>query len=103
MMYVYVMLSLFLVLNLIDVLLTLLTFMKKGYRIEGNPILRDLLRDSVDKFLLFKLFDVSITILILYWISLKNEVFTFILLGLCILLYSYIDYKNYTSFSEIYA
>lgn len=100
-MYIYATLSLFLVLNLLDVLLTLMTFMKKGYRIEGNPILRELLRDNVDSFLLFKLFDVAIVILILYWINLKNEAFAWLLLGLCILLYAYIDYKNFKASSQL--
>lgn len=82
-------------LNFVDIYFTVNTFLKKGYRIENNPILRDLLRDNIDSFMLFKMFDVMIFCILFYWIELKNEIFAWLLLGLCIVLYGYIDYKNY--------
>ncbi len=93
-MYILLLFLILLALNFLDILITLRTFRKRGYKIEGNPILRDLLRDNVDSFILFKLFDIAIFCILIFWIWMKNEVFSFVLLILCIILYSYIDYKN---------
>ena len=94
-MYIFVLFGALLILCFIDTYLTLNTFSKKGYRVEENPILRDLLRDDFRKFLLFKIFDIIILSILVYWINMKNEIFAYILIGLCILLYGYIDYKNF--------
>ncbi|MDI6825799.1 MAG: DUF5658 family protein [Candidatus Aenigmarchaeota archaeon] len=94
-MYVFILLGILVLLNYIDAYLTLKTFSKKGYRIEENPILRYLLRDDVRKFLLFKVFDIFVLSLIIYWMNMRDDDFALILLGVCILLYSYINYKNY--------
>lgn len=94
-MHIFILLGILVILYFIDTYLTLNTFSKKGYKVEENPILRDLLRDDFRKFLLFKIFDISILSILVYWINMKNEIFAYILIGLCILLYSYIDYKNY--------
>jgi len=83
------------ILYFIDTYLTLDTFSKKGYRVEENPILRDLLRDDFKKFLLFKFFDMITLGILIYWINMRNEIFAYMLIGLCILLYGYIDYKNF--------
>ena len=94
-MHIFILLGILVILYFIDTYLTLNTFSKKGYKVEENPILRDLLRDNFKKFILFKIFDISILSIIVYWINMRNEIFAYILIGLCILLYSYIDYKNF--------
>jgi hypothetical protein len=93
-MYVFILLGILIFLNYIDAYLTLKTFSKKGYRIEENPILRDLLRDDIKKFLLFKVFDIFALSIIILWINMRNEMIAFIFLGLCIFLYLYIDFRN---------
>ena len=100
-MYIFILLGVLLILYFVDTYLTLNTFSKKGYRVEENPILRDLLRDDFRKFLLFKFFDISILSILVYWINMRNEIFAYILIGLCILLYVYIDYKNFQVQSSI--
>jgi hypothetical protein len=94
-MYIFILLGVLIVLNYIDAYLTLRTFSKRGYKIEENPILRGLLRDDVRKFILFKFFDIFALSIIIYLINKKNDIFALVLLGICILLYSYINYKNY--------
>jgi len=94
-MYIFILLGILAILYSIDTYLTLNTFSKKGFRVEENPILRDLLRDDFRKFILFKVFDIAILSVLVYWINVKNENFAYILIGLCILLYGYIDYKNF--------
>lgn len=94
-MYIFILLGVLVILFFIDTYLTLNTFSKKGFRVEENPILRDLLRDDFRKFLLFKTFDIIVLSLLVYWINMRNEIFAYILIGLCILLYGYIDYKNF--------
>jgi hypothetical protein len=94
-MHIFILLGALMILYFIDTYLTLNTFRKKGYRIEENPILRDLLRDDFRKFLLFKVFDIIILTILVYWINMRNEIFAYILIGLCMLLYGYIDYKNF--------
>jgi len=94
-MHIFILLGILVILYFIDTYLTLNTFSKKGYKVEENPILRDLLRDNFKKFILFKIFDISILSILVYWINMRNEIFAYILIGLCILLYSYIDYKNF--------
>ena len=71
------------------------TFSKKGFRVEENPLLRDLLRDDFRKFILFKTFDIAVLSILVYWINMRNENFAYLLVLLCILLYGYIDYKNF--------
>jgi len=88
-------------LNFFDIYLSVNTFLKKGYRIENNPILRNLLRDNIDSFMLFKMFDIMIFTILFYWIQLENEIFAWGLLGLCILLYGYIDYRNFQVRSSV--
>jgi hypothetical protein len=88
-------------LNFIDIYFTVNTFLKKGYRIENNPILRSLLRDNIDSFMIFKLFDVMVLCILFYWIQFKNEFFAWILLSLTIVLYLYIDVKNYQAHSSL--
>ena len=94
-MYIFILLGTLVILYFIDTFLTLRTFSKRGYRIEENPLLRDLLRDDFRKFILFKFFDLVILSILIYWINMKNEIFAYVLIGLCILLYGYIDYKNF--------
>jgi len=94
-MYIFILLGVLIVLNCIDAYLTLRTFWKKGYKIEENPILRGLLRDDIRKFILFKIFDIFALGFIIYWISIRNDDFAFFLTVVCILLYSYIDYRNF--------
>ena len=94
-MYIFILLGVLLLLNFIDSFLTLRTFSKKGYKIEENPILRGLLRDDIRKFLLFKVFDIVAISVIIYWINIRNDDFALFLTVLCILLYGYIDYRNF--------
>jgi len=94
-MYIFILLGVLMILYFIDTYLTLDTFSKKGYRVEENPILRDLLRDDFRKFILFKTFDIITLSILVYWINMRNEIFAYMLMGLCILLYGYIDYKNF--------
>lgn len=94
-MYIFMLLGALTILYFIDTYLTLNTFKKKGYKVEENPILRDLLRDDFRKFILFKFFDISVLSILVYWINMKNEIFAYMLIGLCMLLYGYIDYKNF--------
>jgi len=93
-MYIFILLGILVFLNFVDAYLTLRTFSKKGYKIEENPILRGLLRDDFRKFILFKIFDIFILSLIIYWINIRNDDFALILTGICILLYIYIDVRN---------
>jgi len=101
-MYIFILLGILIVLNFIDAYITLRTFSKKGYKIEENPILRMLLRDDFRKFLLFKIFDIFALSLIIYWINIRNDDFALYLITFCILLYSYIDYKNYKEFNRLF-
>jgi len=94
-MYIFIFLGALVLLSFIDSYLTLRTFSKKGYKIEENPILRGLLRDDIRKFLLFKVFDIVAISVIIYWINIRNDDFALFLIGLCILLYGYIDYRNF--------
>lgn len=94
-MYIFILLGILMILYFIDTYLTLNIFAKKGYKVEENPILRDLLRDNVKKFILFKAFDIIVLSILVYWINMRNENFAYILMGLCMLLYVYIDYKNF--------
>ena len=94
-MYIFIFLGALVLLSFIDSYLTLRTFSKKGYKIEENPILRGLLRDDIRKFLLFKVFDVVAISVIIYWINIRNDDFALFLIGMCILLYGYIDYRNF--------
>ena len=94
-MYIFILLGVLIVLNYIDAYLTLRTFWKKGYKIEENPILRGLLRDDIRKFIFFKIFDIFTLGFIIYWISIRNDDFALFLTVVCILLYSYIDYRNF--------
>ena len=100
-MYIFILLVILVTLYFIDTYLTLNTFSKKGFRVEENPILRDLLRDDFRKFIFFKVFDIIILSLLVYWINMRNEIFAYVLIGLCILLYGYIDYKNFQVQLEI--
>jgi hypothetical protein len=93
-MYIFILLGVLVVLNFIDAYITLRTFSKKGYKIEENPILRGLLRDDFRKFLLFKIFDIFVLSLIIYWINIRNDDFALFLTGFCIILYIYIDIRN---------
>ena len=94
-MYIFILLGILVFLNYVDAYLTLRTFSKKGYKIEENPILRGLLRDDIRKFLLFKIFDIFALSIIIYLINIRNDDFALILISFCILLYIYIDYRNF--------
>lgn len=100
-MYIFILLGVLVALNYIDAYLTLKIYSKKGYKIEENPILRALLKDDIRKFLLFKVFDILVFSIIIYWINIKNDDFALTLTSLSIFLYSYIDYKNYKEFNHV--
>lgn len=88
-------------LNFIDIYFTMNTFLKKGYWIENNPILRNLLRDNIKNFVMFKIFDVMIFCILLYWVQFRNVFFAWLLIGLSIALYVYIDVKNFQAHSRL--
>ncbi len=94
-MYLLVLLGVLISLILVDSYLTLKMFSKRGWRVEGNPILRDLLRDNIWKFLMFKVADTFLLSAVIYAIYTRNEMFATSILGVCIFMYAYIDYKNF--------
>ncbi len=84
----------------IDGYLTFGVFKKYGPEAEENPILKQLLRHNVKYFLLFKLFDAVAFVVIIFLIINKNEMIAIVLLTIFILLYSYVNLKNYKVLKE---
>jgi len=82
----------------IDGYLTANVFKKYGPEVEENPILKQLLRHNIKYFLLFKFFDAIAFGIIIFLIINKNEMIASLLLSGFILLYSYVNWKNYSVF-----
>lgn len=97
MVYLYL-IAVLLVLWAIDGYLTLNVFKKYGADAEENPVLKQLLRHNVKYFLLFKTFDAIAFSIIIYLIIIKSEVVATVLLSIFILLYLYVNFRNYQVF-----
>ena len=95
--YVY-MISMLLLLWAIDGYLTIRVFKKYGPDAEENPILKQLLRHNVKYFLLFKLLDAIAFGVIIYLIVIKSETVATVLLSIFILIYVYVNFRNYQVF-----
>ncbi len=100
MVYLYL-ISILLLLWAIDGYLTLGIFKKYGPDAEENPILKQLLRHNVKYFLLFKLLDALAFVFIIFLIINRNEIAATGLLTIFIILYSYVNLRNYSVFKEV--
>lgn len=97
----YILIGTLLALSFIDTYLTLNIRKKLGPDIEENFILRQLLRGKVYDFIAFKLLDAILLGFIFTLLGMKNRIIALIILGLCIVMYSYIIHNNYKVWKEI--
>lgn len=97
MVYIYLV-SILLLLWAVDGYLTVGVFKKYGSDAEENPILKQLLRHNVKYFLMFKIIDALAFVLIIFLIINRNEIAATGLLTIFIILYSYVNWKNYQVF-----
>jgi len=87
-----------LILWIIDGYFTINNFKKYGPNIEKNPILKQLLRHNIKYFLLFKIVDAIAFAIIIYLIINKSELVATSLLLTFILIYIYVNFRNYQVF-----
>jgi len=85
----------------LDGYLTISMFKRYGPDIEENPVLKQLLRHNIKYFLLFKILDAVAFGIVIFLIISRNEMIATVLLSIFILLYSYVNWKNYSVFKDM--